>query len=72
MKLIEALNKILTFILLLVTTVTALYFFADIIRFPEMYKNKYRYDLYNALQSGDKAASEYYETNYVANGYLLY
>lgn len=44
----------------------------DFVRFPECYITTEKYQLQNAIKSGDEIAIEYYNNNYVANGRELF
>lgn len=44
----------------------------DILRFPEMYSPRLRYNLKCDLKAGNELAIEYYQTKYIANNIQLF
>jgi hypothetical protein len=44
----------------------------DVVRHPECYSTRYKYQLHNDIKAGNKSAIDYYNSNYVSQGIVLY
>ena len=59
-------------ILALAIATAAILLLTSFVKYPEQYISTWRYQLQCDIENGDKAAIEYYETNYLANGINLF
>lgn len=64
--------KLIEKILIVLVIVFTVYFMIDFFRFPDCYLTTWKYQLHNEILSGDAEAIEYYQTNYVDKGRVLF
>lgn len=68
----SAKTSIFGFILSIVLLGGFIFCFMDLYNYPEKYLSTWRYQLKLKIDSGDEAAIEYYNSNYVERGVYLY
>lgn len=62
------LRKLVILLFIIVSSI----FMVDFIRFPECYCTTWKYQLKNDIGAGKPAAVEYYQTNYIDKGKILF
>ena len=64
----KTIKKLIMVIVILITCL----FFTDFFKFPECYLTTWKNQLHNDLLNGKAEAIEYYESNYVEKGRVLF